>query len=179
MNIRYTFIETPLGWLGMAATERGIRVMQFGDSPEALLASLPEDLPGDQLVRDDAGLAEWAAALRAYFSGGPAGAQALDSLPLDVLGTPFQQKVWAELRKIPYGETRTYTQLALASGYAPNAARAAGRACATNPVALIIPCHRMRHVDGGLAGYRYGLHRKRALHDLERGLSYNTRLSET
>lgn len=158
MTIRYTIIETRLGCLLVAATERGICTVQFGESRAALEDALAQEFPRAQHARDDAGLAAWAAALDESIGGARRG---LD-LPLDVQGTAFQQRVWSELRKIPYGETRTYRQVAEAIGD-PAAVRAVARACATNPAALVIPCHRVVRVGGALAGYRWGIQRKAAL----------------
>lgn len=163
MEIRFTTLDTPLGCLIIAATERGICAVQFGDEPSALSEALRKDFPHAQIIRDDAGLSAYAAAMRAHLSGRQPG---LD-LPLDVQGTAFQQRVWAELRKIPYGETRSYMQVAQALGQ-PAAVRAVARACATNPTALVIPCHRVVRAGGELAGYRWGLSRKKALLEKEK-----------
>ncbi|RPJ01169.1 MAG: methylated-DNA--[protein]-cysteine S-methyltransferase, partial [Chloroflexi bacterium] len=162
MEIRYTMIETALGCLLLAATERGICAVQFGESPAALQGSLEAEFPRARCTRDDEGLAGWAAALRSSLAGAPDGT----GLPLDVQGTAFQQRVWSELRAIPRGQTRTYTQIAEAIGQ-PSAARAVARACATNPAALVIPCHRVVRAGGALAGYRWGIERKRALLEKE------------
>ena len=158
MEIRYTTFDTPLGCLLIAATERGVCALQLGDDPSALGEALAAEFPQATLRPDDDGLAEAAAALREHLTG----RRPLLDLPLDVRGTAFQQRVWAELRKIPYGQTRTYTQVAKAIGQ-PNAVRAVARACATNPAALVIPCHRVVRAGGALAGYRWGLARKKTL----------------
>jgi AraC family transcriptional regulator of adaptative response/methylated-DNA-[protein]-cysteine methyltransferase len=115
-------------------------------------------------VRDPAAVAHYARAVLDYLAGRPAG---LD-LPLDVRATAFQQRVWAALRAIPYGETRSYRDLAAMVG-APRAVRAVARACASNPVALVVPCHRILRASGDLGGYRWGVERKRALLAGERG----------
>jgi AraC family transcriptional regulator of adaptative response/methylated-DNA-[protein]-cysteine methyltransferase len=135
----------------------------LGDDDRALVAALCDEFPPARIRPDDGAVARWAMALVAHLAGD--GSQ-LD-LPLDLAGTSFQRRVWQELRAIPYGETRTYRQIAEAIGQ-PNAARAVGRACATNPASIVVPCHRMVRGDGGLAGYRWGLERKRALLDHER-----------
>lgn len=162
MEIRYTTVETPLGCLMLAATGRGICAAQFGESSAALLDALRHEFPRAQITCDEAGLAAWAEALRASLEGGADAS----GLPLDVQGTAFQQRVWAELRAIPRGQTRTYTQVAGAIGQ-PGAARAVARACATNPAALVIPCHRVVRAGGALAGYRWGVERKQALLEKE------------
>lgn len=166
MQITYTLIELspPLsGWLVLASTARGICAVQFGDSALEAETALAQEFPRADLRRDDASLHEWANALRCYL----ADSRAVAALPLDVQGTEFQQRVWAELRRIPIGETRSYTQVAEALQQ-PAAVRAVARACATNPAALIIPCHRVVRSDGSLAGYRWGLARKRTLLDCEK-----------
>ena len=112
----------------------------------------------------DIGILEtWTAEVLRRIEGRPPG----ESLPLDVRATAFQQRVWRALTEIPQGETRTYSEIARALGK-PSAQRAVGRACATNPVSIVIPCHRARRADGGLAGYRWGLGRKEALIEAER-----------
>jgi AraC family transcriptional regulator of adaptative response/methylated-DNA-[protein]-cysteine methyltransferase len=130
----------------------------FGEEPAVLENALAEEFPRAERVRDDAALAGWAQTLREHLqSAGP-----LPDLPLDLQGTAFQQRVWAELRRIPSGQTRSYTEVAQAIGQ-PTAVRAVARACATNKVALLIPCHRVVRSGGQLAGYRWGLARKQAL----------------
>lgn len=158
MEIRYTIIETKLGCLLLAGTDRGVCAVQFGDDEAGLAGALANEFPRARLVRDDAALAGWSAAVRDSLEN----ARPLADLPLDVQGTAFQQRVWAELRRIPYGETRTYAQIAEAIGQ-PGAARAVARACATNPAALVIPCHRVVRSGGQLAGFRWGIERKQAL----------------
>ena len=158
MRIGYTLVDSPLGRLMVAATERGVCFVSLGDSDEALEAALRGDYHAAELVRDDEGLGETVQTLLAFLAGSRPG---LD-LPLDIQGTAFQWRVWEALRAIPYGETRTYAQLAEAI-HEPKAARAVGHACATNPVSLVIPCHRAVRTDGTLGGYRWGLSRKEAL----------------
>lgn len=166
MQITYTILETPppfTGCLMLAATLRGVCSVQFGDQPDTLEAALSKEFPQAQLKRDDAALRDWASVLRDHL----AGMRPILDLPLDVQGTAFQQRVWAELRRIPYGQTRTYTQIAQAIQQ-PSAVRAVARACATNPAALVIPCHRVVRAGGALAGYRWGIGRKQALLERER-----------
>ncbi|MFC7162572.1 methylated-DNA--[protein]-cysteine S-methyltransferase [Aquipuribacter hungaricus] len=131
--------------------------------PAAPLAEVRAELPHAELVRDDAALVHVTAAVQALARGEDAGA----GLPLDVAGTAFQARVWQALREIPAGATRSYTEVAAAIG-APTSVRAVARACATNPVALVVPCHRVVRSDGALAGYRWGLAVKRSLVDAER-----------
>jgi AraC family transcriptional regulator of adaptative response/methylated-DNA-[protein]-cysteine methyltransferase len=161
MPIRFTLTDTPLGRLLLAATERGVCTAHLGDADEALLAALQRRYPRRELHRDDAGLRDWAAAVVAGLRG-----EAPAAVPLDLLGTPFQRRVWEQLCAIPRGQTRTYRQIAEALGR-PGAARAVGRACGDNPVAVLVPCHRVVRGDGGLGGYAGGLSRKQALLQLE------------
>jgi AraC family transcriptional regulator, regulatory protein of adaptative response / methylated-DNA-[protein]-cysteine methyltransferase len=162
MPISYTIIDSPLGRLLIAATERGICAVQFGDDA-ALEAALRSEYPLANMRRDDAMLVPQARMILAHL----AGEQADLDLPLDVQATAFQARVWNALRAIPYGETRSYGEIARALGD-PNTVRAVARACATNPAALVIPCHRVVRGDGDLAGYRWGVERKRALLEHER-----------
>ncbi len=161
-SIRYTVAGCPLGRMLLAGTERGVCAVYFGDADGPLEAELAREFHAATRLRDDEGLAAWAERACAVLSGGA------DDLPLDVKATAFQWKVWEQLRAIPRGQTRTYLQVAEALGK-PTAARAVARACATNPVSLLVPCHRVVRGDGGLGGYRWGLHRKRALLDGEAG----------
>lgn len=168
-EIRYALTPSPLGQLLLAATPTGICAVKLGDTPETLIAELHAEFPAAQITpappdRPSDHLSQWLAAILEYLDGRRPN---LSLLPLDVQATAFQWRVWRRLQAIPPGETRTYRQLA-AELNQPNASRAVGRACATNPVAPIIPCHRALRTDGHLAGYRWGLHRKQALLDLER-----------
>jgi len=163
MDIRYTVVECRLGWLLAAATPRGLCAVSLGDTPQTLEAELRRDFPAAAVTRDDPALSATARALARHLDG----EQPELDLPLDVQATAFQARVWAALRSIPYGESRTYRQIAAAIGQ-PGAARAVGNACAHNPVSLVIPCHRAVREDGGLGGYRWGVARKRALLERER-----------
>jgi AraC family transcriptional regulator of adaptative response/methylated-DNA-[protein]-cysteine methyltransferase len=163
MEISYALADSPLGRLLVAATERGVCAVSLGDDDAALEAELRAEYPAAAVVRDEQGLGAAIAALVGYLEG----ARPSIDLPLDVQATAFQRQVWEELRRIPYGETRTYMQIAVALGN-PKAARAVGRACATNPVSLIVPCHRAVGSDGKLHGFRWDIERKQALLDLER-----------
>jgi len=163
MSINYTVVDSPLGPLLVAATERGVCSVQFGERDEELEAALRAEYPAATLRRDEAGLGAWVGGLLEHLGGTRPGL----TLPLDVRATAFQLLVWEELRRIPYGETRSYGEVAEAVGR-PTAARAVARACATNPVALATPCHRVIRGGGELGGYRWGLERKRKLLARER-----------
>ncbi len=163
MHIEYTIVDCRLGRMLVAATEKGVCALSF-DRPDAELeAFLRQEYPAAELVRASGEqLAGWVNTILAYLEGQE---PRLD-LPLDVQATAFQRRVWDELRRIPYGQTRTYTQVAQAIGQ-PAAVRAVARACATNPAALVTPCHRVVRSDGSLAGYRWGVTHKQALLELE------------
>lgn len=154
MIIRWARAQTALGMMLLAATERGICRLSFDEDA----AELARRFPAAQIVAGGAALEALVAAAVAAVDQ----PQHLPDLPLDVQGTAFQQAVWRELMRIPAGETRSYTQLAVAAGRA-RAVRAAGSACGANPVAVLIPCHRAQRGDGSLGGYAYGLDRKREL----------------
>jgi AraC family transcriptional regulator of adaptative response/methylated-DNA-[protein]-cysteine methyltransferase len=158
MRIGYTVVACPLGRLLVAATERGLCAVSLGDDEGELEAALLDEYPAARIERDGAGLSRWVAALLKHLSG----EQAELNLPLDVQATAFQRRVWEELRAIPYGTTRSYGEMARAVGR-PTGARAVARACATNPVALVIPCHRVVREEGDPGGYRWGLERKQSL----------------
>jgi AraC family transcriptional regulator of adaptative response/methylated-DNA-[protein]-cysteine methyltransferase len=163
LRIRYTLADSPLGALLVAATDRGICSIAFGDSDEALVEELRATFPRAELKQMDR---ELSYAIDAVVGGLKENAGAL-VLPLDVRATAFQQRVWRELQSIPRGETRTYSQVAAAIG-SPRSVRAVAAACAANPVALAVPCHRVVGKDGTLTGYRWGLERKRQLLQDER-----------
>lgn len=158
MKIAYTIVPSPLGRLLVGATDRGISALYLGKDDAALESSLHQEYPRAEIRRDRNGLAQWVGKILEHLRGREPN---LD-LPTDVQATAFQRRVWEELRKIPYGTTRTYSQVARAIGR-PTAIRAVARACATNPVSVVVPCHRVVREDGNLAGYRWGLDRKRAL----------------
>jgi len=160
VQIRYMTAATSLGRLLVAATERGVCAITLGDDDATLENALNSEYPQSTRtrVRGDAQLRAWVAAVRAYIEG----SHREIAVPLDVAGTPFQQRVWQALQGIPYGETRSYAQVA-ASIAAPSAARAVASACARNRVSLVIPCHRVVRGTGALGGYRWGLARKERL----------------
>lgn len=158
MRIDYTITECSLGQLLVASTARGVCTVRLGDSATELEAAFLKEYSAADIRRDSTALRGVVNLLLNYLAG-----QHPDlDLPLDVQTTAFQWRVWKELRRIPYGSTRSYSEIAKAIGH-PKAARAVARACAANPVALLIPCHRVIQADRSLGGYRWGLKRKRAL----------------
>lgn len=169
MNIRYALHASSAGCILAAATPRGICAILLGDSREALVSSLQSEYPRATIEPADVGdatLTTTLAEVSAAIAGNALSAN-LNAIALDVPGTPFQQRVWSALREIPIGETRTYAELARAAG-SPAAVRAAASACASNHVAIVIPCHRIVRGDGSIGGYRWGEARKVELLDRER-----------
>ncbi|TKC83503.1 bifunctional DNA-binding transcriptional regulator/O6-methylguanine-DNA methyltransferase Ada [Trinickia terrae] len=162
LRVHYASAQTTLGFVLVAATGKGICRIAFGDDTGALTGELREAFANAELIEDRARIAPFIAQIEAYLQGTR---QAFD-LPLDVASTAFRQRVWDALQRIPYGQTRSYTQIAESLGL-PNAVRAVASACASNPVALAIPCHRVIQKGGALAGYRWGLPRKAALLEAE------------
>ena len=160
--IRFAVGQCSLGSILVAATDKGVCAISLGDDPDVLLRDLQDRFPKAQLIGADKGFEQLVAKVVGFVE---APAQGLD-LPLDLRGTVFQQRVWQALRKIPAGKTATYTEIAKRIGR-PNAVRAVAAACAGNPIALAIPCHRVVRLDGNLAGYRWGVARKRALLEKE------------
>jgi AraC family transcriptional regulator of adaptative response/methylated-DNA-[protein]-cysteine methyltransferase len=163
-EIAFTVVPCSLGRLLVAATERGVCHVSLGDSAASLEADLAAEFPAARVRKDRATLERSVAAILAYLDGSE---PSLD-LPLDIRATAFQRRVWQELQRIPYGETRSYTDIARRIGR-PAATRAVARACAMNPAAMVIPCHRVVKESGDLGGYRWGQDRKRALLERERG----------
>lgn len=157
-QIKFVIAPCPLGFLLVAATTQGICSIMLGDTPDALETDLRVEFPQAGIQRDNGTLQVHLQTLLRHL----AGKEPHLDLPLDVQATAFQRRVWRELQAIGYGQTRTYAQVAQALGE-PNAVRAVARACATNPVALAIPCHRVVRTGGALAGYRWGIERKKAL----------------
>jgi AraC family transcriptional regulator, regulatory protein of adaptative response / methylated-DNA-[protein]-cysteine methyltransferase len=162
--VRYTIAPSPLGRMLIAATDKGICAIQFADTEHELQQGLMREFPFAARKRDDAALAEWTVNLARLMKG----QDAHPSLPLDIRATAFQRRVWEYLQKIPRGETRSYSAVAKKIGM-PKATRAVARACATNPVAVAIPCHRVVREDGALGGYRWGMERKERLLAMEQG----------
>lgn len=162
LRVHFACAPTALGQVLVAATDRGICRIAFGEDGAELIDTLRQAFMKADLVEDTTRIAPFIEQIGAYLQG----RRETFDLPLDVSTTAFRQRVWDALRRIPYGETRSYTQIAEALG-APRAVRAVASACASNPVALAIPCHRVVQKGGALAGYRWGLARKAALLDAE------------
>ena len=158
MRISYTTAKSSLGEVLVAATERGVSAVYLGDSGTKLAGELREEYPRAELRPEKGAFADWVGEIVARIEGSAPRRE----LPLDLQATAFQRRVWQELQKIPRGKTKTYTQVARAIGE-PRAVRAVARACATNPVSIVVPCHRVVRADGNLAGYRWGLSRKEQL----------------
>jgi AraC family transcriptional regulator of adaptative response/methylated-DNA-[protein]-cysteine methyltransferase len=157
-QIHFHIVKCALGKMLIAATEKGICMVAFGDRAATLERSLREEFPAAVFQRDNAKLRTWTRSILRHLEGH----QPRLDLPLDVRATAFQSQVWTALRSIPYGETRSYTQIAKVIGH-PRAVRAVAHACASNNVSILIPCHRVVRETGNLAGYRWGLKRKRTL----------------
>jgi AraC family transcriptional regulator of adaptative response/methylated-DNA-[protein]-cysteine methyltransferase len=166
MHISYTIIDSPLGRLLVARTERGVCSVAMGDRDPQLIKALQEEFSEAKIERDEKALHE---TVRVVLNHLNAKQPHLD-LPLDIRATAFQRQVWEKLRSIPYGATLSYGDVAKSLGK-PGAVRAVGRACATNPVALVIPCHRVVREDRSLGGYRWGIERKQKLLDQEKRLT--------
>jgi AraC family transcriptional regulator of adaptative response/methylated-DNA-[protein]-cysteine methyltransferase len=163
--IRYALTKTPLGHLLVAGTDRGICLVSLGERREDLVEKLHREFPAaEEIQHCEPALHAAVQAIVDFI----AGKQPHINLPLDIRATAFQRRVWEELRRIPLGETRSYSEVARALGH-PNAQRAVGHACATNPVPLIVPCHRVIRGDGELGNYRLGTERKRRLLEREAG----------
>lgn len=164
MSIQYAVVDSPLGKLLVGATDRGVCAVALGETKGALEQRLVAEYPAAAIVEDRGALRQWTEQILAHLQGRTG---CLD-LPLDIRATAFQWQVWNALAQIPRGTTRTYAEVADTIGR-PRAVRAVARACATNPVALAIPCHRVVPARGGVGGYRWGVERKKALLRTERG----------
>ena len=176
VNISYTIVDSAMGRLLVAVTERGVCAVRMGDDDAALENDLRDEFPHGQITRDDSALRDPVEKILNHLDKNEPRLE----LPLDIRATAFQRQVWEKLRAIPYGQTVSYAEVAKALGK-PGAVRAVGRACATNPVALVIPCHRVVREDQSLGGYRWGLERKKKLLERERGrpfLSSDSALEE-
>lgn len=163
-EIAYTIVDSTLGRLLVACTRQGLCFDALGDSDHTMVSELRADYPKASIRRDneDSLAGKWAQALAKYLDG----RAPMPAPPLDIRGTPFQFSVWEQLRAIPRGETRSYSEIARLIGR-PRAIRAVGTANGANPVAIVIPCHRALRASGHLGGYRWGLERKRRLLELE------------
>ncbi len=157
-EIGYAFGDCALGRVLVAATANGVCFVALGESDAKLASELRGEFPAAAIEPNSERLGQWLAEVLRRIEGAPAARD----LPLDVRATAFQRRVWQALTAIPMGETRTYSDLAALLGH-PRAQRAVGRACATNPVSILVPCHRAVRGDGGFGGYRWGLQRKKAL----------------
>ena len=164
LAIRYAVVASPLGRLLVAATERGVCSVRLGETDAELEAGIRAEFPEAGLTADAAGLGAWAHAIVRHLDGETPRVD----VPVDVRATAFQWRVWNALRAIPAGQTRSYAEVAQAVG-APRGARAVAQACAANPVALVVPCHRVVRGDGDLGGYKWGARRKVVLLERERG----------
>ena len=167
-TIRYAIADSPIGKVLVASTERCVCAVSIGDSGSALESELVKEYAAAEIRMDDSGLHRHITVLLRYLQGTDLSL----NLPLDIRVTAFQAKVYDSLRKIPCGQKRTYAEIAAAVDL-PHAIRAVGRACATNPIALAIPCHRVVRKDGTLGGYRWGVHRKKKL--LENEIAFAVR----
>jgi AraC family transcriptional regulator of adaptative response/methylated-DNA-[protein]-cysteine methyltransferase len=161
--IRFACADSPLGRMLIAATQSGVCSIQFGSSDDELIEGLKREFPFAQRKPDDGTMKPWIVSLLRQMRGKPDES----SLPLDIRATAFQRRVWTYLQSIPFGSTKSYSQVAKAIGR-PTATRAVARACATNPVAVAIPCHRVVREDGSMGGYRWGMERKKTLVEMER-----------
>jgi AraC family transcriptional regulator, regulatory protein of adaptative response / methylated-DNA-[protein]-cysteine methyltransferase len=164
MTISYSLRQIYLDWMLIAATESGVCAISFGDDPTALEAGLRTHYAGSIIEKDLHAFAPWVSAVVDFIESPAHGI----NVPLDLQGTDFQIQVWQALRQIPCGETVTYAQLAVRMGRSPTSARAVARACATNNIAAVIPCHRVVGSDGSLTGYRWGVERKKLLLEREK-----------
>lgn len=166
MKIRYRVVDSPLGKLIVARTEHGVCYAGLWDDEATLESSLRAEYTRAELVRESGKPDPWTGAILAYLEGRT---MELGGVPVDAEGTEFQRRVWRELQSIPRGQTRTYGEVARRLG-SPKAVRAVGRACATNPVSILIPCHRVLGGAGDLHGYHWGLSRKKKLLEAEHAL---------
>jgi len=163
MNIGYSIAKSPLGKVLVAATERGVSAVYLGEAENVLVAELRQEYPQAKISPATDSFQRWVREIVQRIEG----KEPRLELPLDLQATAFQRRVWQELQRIPRGRTRTYSQVARSLGQ-PKAVRAVARACATNPVSIVVPCHRVIREDGTLAGYRWGLSRKQQLLAQER-----------
>jgi AraC family transcriptional regulator of adaptative response/methylated-DNA-[protein]-cysteine methyltransferase len=163
MKIAYTIAPCALGRVLVAATERGISAVYLGDRDSDLAAALREEYPNAEIRSGSGEHSKWVRAIVQHL----AGTNPQLELPTDVIATAFQRRVWEALREIPLGATRTYSEVARSIGQ-PTAVRAVARACATNPTSIVVPCHRVVRADGSMAGYRWGIGRKKMLLEQER-----------
>ena len=162
MKISYSIARCSLGRVLVAGTERGISAVYLGDRDSELVAALRKEYPRAEIRSESGEHSKWVRDIVHHL----AGSNPQLNLPTDVVATAFQRRVWEALRAIPFGSTRTYSEVARSIGQ-PSAIRAVARACATNPTSVVVPCHRVLRRDGSLGGYRWGLERKRSLLEQE------------
>ncbi|MFC1825618.1 bifunctional DNA-binding transcriptional regulator/O6-methylguanine-DNA methyltransferase Ada [Thermodesulfobacteriota bacterium] len=162
-KIHYSVVKSPLGFLVLAATKKGICAVRIGESKKALVEALKNEFKNADINETHSEFSEWSQMIINYL----AGSAPWPRLPFDVKATAFQRKVWEHLRSIPEGQTMHYSEIATAIGQ-PKATRAVARACGSNPVAIVVPCHRVVPKAGGAGGYRWGPERKRKLLALEK-----------
>src|SRR5262249_48955085 len=163
MRIKFTTAKSSFGEVLVAATERGVSAVYLGGPTAKLADELRQEYPRAEIIPEKGAFSEWVEEIVGRVEGNAPRRE----LPLDLQATAFQRRVWQELQRIPRGSTRTYAQVAKAVGK-PGAIRAVARACATNPVSVVVPCHRVVRSDGNLAGYRWGISRKQTLLNRER-----------
>jgi AraC family transcriptional regulator of adaptative response/methylated-DNA-[protein]-cysteine methyltransferase len=164
-RIQFGIVDSSYGRLLVAWTEHGVCSVAFGDDDRRLERALRDDFSRADIRPAGPAIHEWVTAIVRSLDG--QGVGAASAIPIDVQGTAFQRRVWRELQRIPRGTTMSYSSVARRVGR-PGAARAVARACATNPVALVVPCHRVVREDGSLGGYRWGMERKREILDAEK-----------
>jgi AraC family transcriptional regulator of adaptative response/methylated-DNA-[protein]-cysteine methyltransferase len=169
LRLRFSVVTTHLGWVLVAASERGICAIDFGESPAALEETLARRFPAATITKDDVDFASWVRKVTAFLESPRTG---LD-LPLDIQGTAFQRRVWQALKSIPFGSTTSYAEIAVKIGK-PKAVRAVAQACAANKIAVAIPCHRVVRSNGDLGGYRWGRERKRKILAMEQDKPENS-----
>jgi AraC family transcriptional regulator, regulatory protein of adaptative response / methylated-DNA-[protein]-cysteine methyltransferase len=169
--VGFITLDSPVGRMLVAATDKGICSIQFGGNDSELIELLRAEFPKADIQRKTVVLQRWVDALLKLIYG----EQSKHELPLDIQATAFQMRVWKHLQSIPYGATRSYSDVARSLG-APAATRAVARACATNPVAIAVPCHRVVRSNGSLGGYRWGLKRKEQLLSIESGKASKKRV---
>jgi AraC family transcriptional regulator of adaptative response/methylated-DNA-[protein]-cysteine methyltransferase len=162
-DVRFVCAPSTVGRVLVAATSKGVCAVKLGADDRSLVSLLTDEFPGASIAPGDAEMHRWVEGVVAMI----AGRTPAHEIPVDIQGTAFQMRVWKELQKIPRGKTRSYGDVARRIGR-PSAARAVARACATNPVCVVVPCHRVVAGDGGLGGYHWGVERKRQLLDRER-----------
>jgi len=163
-RIQYGLGECSLGSVLVAVSEKGICAISLGDTPDQLVNALRNQFPRADLVEGDQGFEQIMGKLIAFIESPNLGL----NLPLDIRGTAFQQRVWDVMRRIPFGQTISYTDLARQAGASAQSVRAVATACAANKIAVAIPCHRVVRLSGNLSGYRWGVERKKALLQRER-----------